>query len=295
LPGKGDDGRAIGGKGMKYWKAVYKTNKHGVYATGGIGGSSYTEFKVGETYEVNGEPELCKNGFHFYRAKDFIFGIDLFSDRTCFVEIEPLTQVVNDTEKCVATKIKILKYIPKKQWKKQILKNSNSGNMNSGYRNSGDMNSGNWNSGNWNSGNWNSGNMNSGDSNSGNWNSGNWNSGDMNSGDWNSGDWNSGNGNSGNRNSGDWNSGNGNSGNGYRNYFCTKTRFFLFDIEVTENTIDKFKYVDMSWFNLKDKTYKEAWKECPKDLLNFFASIKQFRTKEARKKFKQITGLELPK
>lgn len=47
------------------WKAVKKTKKRNVFCTGGIGGSKYTEFKVGETYEVDGDPVLCSNGFHY--------------------------------------------------------------------------------------------------------------------------------------------------------------------------------------------------------------------------------------
>jgi hypothetical protein len=295
---------------MRYWKAVYKTDNHGVYATGGIGGSLYTEFKVGETYEVTGEPELCKNGFHFYRANDFVFGIDLFGKETCFVEIKPLTDVVNDNEKCVATKIKIVKYIPKKQWKRKVIENRNSGYRNSGYRNSGDQNSGNQNSGNQNSGDRNSGNRNSGNQNSGNQNSGYLNSGNQNSGDQNSGDQNSGylnsgnqnsgyqnsgNQNSGDWNSGDWNSGNFNSGNGYRNYFCNDTKYFLFGLEVKKEIVDKINDIPMGWFNLENETYHEAWAECPTEILKQFAAIKEFRTKKARKIFEEITGRNLPK
>ena len=134
--------------------------------------------------------------------------------------------------------------------------------------------------------------------NSGHCNSGNRNSGDYNSGDYNSGNYNNGNHNSGDYNNGDYNSGNFNSGDGYRNYFCTKTRYFLFDTEVSENTNQKVDLIfrEMySWFNLEDKTYKEAWKSCPKETLSQLAKLPEFQTKSARKKFKEITGLALPK
>jgi hypothetical protein len=176
----------------------------------------------------------------------------------------------------------------------------NSGDWNSGHCNSGDKNSGNGNSGDWNSGDWNSGDKNSGDRNSGDWNSGDWNTGNGNSGDWNSGHWNSGNGNTGNGNSGDknsghWNSGHCNSGdknsgdfnscNGYRNFFCTQTRYFLFDIECTEEEAMEARFLDTSWFDLTNG-YKEAWRKCPEEVLDQIKKLKNFNAD----KFFEITG-----
>ncbi|MBU2527625.1 MAG: hypothetical protein KKC03_13600, partial [Bacteroidetes bacterium] len=186
--------------------------KKNVYSTGDIGGSLYTEFKVGETYELKESPMLCERGFHYFRKEDLCFGIDLFVTETVFLEVEILGEVVQDTYKRATNKLKILRYIPIKEWKKLFKSNQNSGYRNSGYKNSGDWNSGNQNSGYQNSGNQNSGYKNSGDWNSGYKNSGNQNSGYKNSGDWNSGYKNSGDKNSGNQNSGDQNSGNKNSG-----------------------------------------------------------------------------------
>jgi len=86
-----------------------------------------------------------------------------------------------------------------------------------------------------------------------------------------------------------------NSGNGYINYFCTQTKHFLFDIEVTKETIKKFNHIYFySWFDLKNKTYHKAWSECPEETLKQFAAISEFQTTEARSKFKEITGLVLP-
>jgi hypothetical protein len=297
--------------------------------TGGIGGSKYTEFKVGKTYEVTGKPELCSNGFHFFRKQDLCFGIDYHGEGTILCEIEVLGAVKQDTFKLCTNKMKIVRRIPKKEWSKLLDKqnnsgNRNSGNYNSGNRNSGDYNSGGCNSGGCNSGHYNSGNYNSGDYNSGNRNSGDYNSGYYNSGDYNSGgcnsgnynsgdynsgyynsgyynsgnrnsgDYNSGDYNSGHYNSGDYNSGDYNSGNGYHNYFCTRTKYFLFDIEVKEIP-SKLRYLDMSWFSLENKSYKEAWKQCPMDILETLSNIPEFQTDEAKKKFTEITGLTLPK
>jgi len=191
--------------------------------------------------------------------------------------------------------------------------NFNSGNYNSGYYNSGNYNSGNRNSGNLNSGYRNSGNRNSGDRNSGYYNSGYYNSGNLNSGNLNSGNFNSGycnsgyrnsgNRNSGNFNSGNFNSGNFNSGNGYINFFCTKKRYFLFDIEINEIP-EKLKNLDMSWFifdnnnnnnnnnNNKDN-YIKTWGKCPNNILNILRKIPEFQIEENKIKFKEITGLDL--
>ena len=282
---------------MKGIKAVIRhPKKHNVFLSGGIGGSNKTEWKVGDVKECEGDPVLCEHGFHFFAHTDLCFGVDYYNNsdlnknnsETVFLEVEILGDVVEDTFKKATNKLRVIRYIPKKEWQSTLDNKTNSGNSNSGYRNSGDRNSGNSNSGYRNSGDWNSGYSNSGD----------WNSGYSNSGDRNSGNRNSGNSNSGDRNWGDWNSGNSNSGdwnsgNGYRNYFCTETKYFLFDTEVTKETIEQIRYIDMSWFSVIDCTYHEAWAKCPENVIDKFRSIPEFQTNEAKLKFKEITGLDL--
>jgi hypothetical protein len=292
-------------KGVKAFKLI-----DGKLYTGGVGGSKKTLFEEGKTYEVSSSRpiELCKHGFHFFKTRNECFGINFFNKETVLHEVEAYGEVILDTYKCVAKRIKIGKRIQPK-----VDKNNNSGDYNSGYKNSGnnnsgyknsgdcnsgDCNSGDKNSGNYNSGNYNSGNCNSGNYNSGNYNSGSYNSGYYNSGSYNSGDYNSGYNNSGNNNSGNYNSGYKNSGNynsgyGYQNYFCTETKYFLFDIEVPKDTIKQASNLDMSWFSLEEKSYKEAWKSCPKEILKYLKSLPEFQTGEAKQKFKEITGLDL--
>ena len=96
-------------------------------------------------------------------------------------------------------------------------------------------------------------------------------------------DKNSGDGNSGSENSGNWNS-----GNGYRNYFCTDSRFFLFDVECTKEEAQQAQYIDMSWLDLTNKTYKEAWKQCPQGVLKKIKQLKNFNSE----KFFEITGIK---
>ena len=147
------------------------------------------QYKVGKTYEHEGEISPCNSGFHFCKRAVDCFNYYPFNSDNRVAEVKALGEIKTDGDKSVTNKIKIIREL---SWH-EVLELVNTGNRNTGNRNSGD----------WNSGDCNSGNRNSGDCNSGNWNSGNRNSGDCNSGNWNSGDWNSGN----------WNSG----------FFCTIT------------------------------------------------------------------------
>ena len=263
------------------YKAFRKDEK-GIY-TDGMGNSEKVYFEEGKSYKVKGEPVLCKNGYHFFRH--FCFAIDYLETGNIIYKVEILGKVQEDTEKAVTNHLKILNI----EYQEDFIKddNLNSGDMNSGYVNSGDRNSGYRNSGDMNSGDMNSGNMNSGNRNSGDRNSGDMNSGNMNSGYMNSGDMNSGYRNSGDRNSGYRNSGDMNSGDGYINSFCTKTKYFLFDIECTKKEANEIYNLDFSWFDLTDKTYKEAWGKCPKSVLGEIKKLRNFN----REIFKEITGI----
>lgn len=182
------------------------------------------QYKVGETYHMEGEIKYCRRGFYFSKKPLECFRYYTFDPRNKVAEVEAIGEILTHNNKIYCTNtIKIVKEL---LWE-EVLELVNVGVDNTGYDNTGNHNSGNYNSGennsgNYNSGDENSGDGNSGDGNSGNWNSGHWNSGDCNCGNWNSGDantgdcnsgyWNSGNHNSGNGNYGDWNSGDGNTG-----------------------------------------------------------------------------------
>ena len=118
---------------MKGIKAVYKVN-HNTFASGDVGGSSYTEFKVGETYELEGPVKLCNNGFHFFRETDLCFGVDFYKQyagnsnkETVFLEVESIGDIDSDTYKVCTNKLKIVRYIPKKEWGKLLDNKHNSG------------------------------------------------------------------------------------------------------------------------------------------------------------------------
>ena len=132
----------------------------------------------GTEHQMEGELELCANGFHSCRKLIKCFNYYQFNPKNKVAEIEIIGDIVGDPDDKEATNgFRIVRELT---WA-DVLSEVNTGVANSGKENSGDRNSGNWNSGNWNSGNRNSGDLNSGD-----WNSGNWNGGDRNSGDLNS-------------------------------------------------------------------------------------------------------------
>jgi hypothetical protein len=297
---------------------AFKKSKDGKLYTDGLGNGSTIYWAIGDRKQLSGELRLCVNGFHFFEHE--CLAIDYLCDGNTICKVIAHGDIVADTFKACTNDIEIVGVVDS-DVKRTECRNSgdrnsgdfNSGDFNSGYCNSGDCNSGDHNSGNRNSGDYNSGNRNSGDYNSGDRNSGDCNSGDYNSGDCNSGnrnsgDHNSGDHNSGNRNSGDYNSGNYNSGNynsgdcnsgdynscnGYINFFCTQTRCFLFDIEVSEipSTLTS---LDMTWFTLTSgSTYHDTWSRCPAKILNTLRSIPELQTPEAKATFKHITGIDL--
>ena len=136
------------------------------------------QYEIGETYELKGKLEMCKNGFHFCAKTVDCFKYYDFDSNNKVAEIEAIGDVLTEENKSITNKIHIIKELT---WH-EVLELVNTGKYNSGLSNSGNRNSGNWNSGNSNSGDSNSGDRNSGDCNSGYRNSGDWNSGNYSSG-----------------------------------------------------------------------------------------------------------------
>ena len=271
------------------------------------------QFAVGQEYWLapNGELELCSgNVFHFCESLQQVHAhYSCANEENRFCEIEALGEIVNDSSKCGARGIRILREIDAEEL--AILKGLVRGNA--GLFNSGDRNSGDRNSGDRNSGYRNSGDRNSGDRNSGDFNSGDFNSGYRNSGDFNSGD----------RNSGDFNSGYRNSG-----VFCTRQRndtITIFDTPSTMTWDDWYssKAFHLScgltlaeWVGAKNMTeeekaknprfeqlggfwrlytYHEAWKNLwaalKKEERESFLNLPNFDAK----KFEFITGVNVEK
>ena len=214
------------------------------------------KYEVGKTYEHKGVVNLCQEGFHFCKKLIDCFNYYSFDPKNKVAEIEAEGEIIEGTDKCVTSKITIIKELT---WYEVL------DYVNIGKNNTGSCNSGNCNSGNRNSGDRNSGNRNTGDWNSGDRNTGSCNSGDWNTGDWNSGDCNSGNRNSGDCNSGDWNSGDWNSAKHSNGIFNTEeTKIKIFDKESNwtfKDWIDSKSYKILNQIRLTEWIYKEEMTE----------------------------------
>ena len=125
-------------------------------------------YAVGETYEMEEVPIVCKRGFHFCERAVDCFNYYDFSPKNKVAEVEAIGIIDSDGSKSCTNKIHIVREIT---WH-ELLDLVNTGNGCTGFGNSGNSNSGNLNSGNRNSGYWNSGDCNSGDWNSCSYSSG---------------------------------------------------------------------------------------------------------------------------
>lgn len=186
------------------------------------------QYEIGHTYEFDGEPIPCKQGFHFCETIVDCYGYYPMNDTTRICEIEANGDIeTSDKVKYCTNKITIIREVTEES----ILK-VNTGHRNTGYRNTGDYNAGDYNAGKYNTGNYNTGNYNVGNYNAGSWNTGGWNTGGWNTGNANTGNRNIGNANTGCFNKGSWNTGDYNVGDCNTGYFNTKKeKIRMFDGE----------------------------------------------------------------
>lgn len=270
------------------------------------------QYKVGETYEMEENPECGKMGFHFCKK---IADCPIY-DR--YAEVEATGLIDNCGKQYCTNKITIIREIPFNEvpemintgvdnWGKKNVGCFNRGNRNSGYSNWGDDNCGDHNYGSDNYGNENHGNNNLSNENYGCGNKGNRNYGDCNSGNDNYGDENTGSGNFGNRNNGCFNYGNYNTGNqnygdfnagdGSYGFFNTEskcivymfnrpTELSFFDVRRLKKDIGSVLATIMVY----EKTYRQkAWNSLPDSKKEFITGLPNFDPKI----FKEITGVDV--
>lgn len=120
-------------------------------------------YEVGKTYEIEGEPILCKRGFHFCEKAVDCFRFYEFNSDNKVAEVEALGEVISNGCKSCTNRITIVREL---SWD-EVLRVVNIGGGCTGFKNSGSFNSGNYNSGWSNSGNYNSGDFNETDYSSG--------------------------------------------------------------------------------------------------------------------------------
>ena len=111
------------------------------------------QYEIGKTYTFNGDPILCKQGFHFCKSIAECYRYYPKNANTRICEIEAIGDTVTDDEvKYCTNKITIVREIDT-EWERR----GNTNGSSSGYCNTGNRNTGNWNTGDWNTGNYNTG------------------------------------------------------------------------------------------------------------------------------------------
>ena len=194
------------------------------------------QYRVGEVFEEDCEPALCRRGFHFCKTIADVYKFYPTSDNTRICKVEAIGDIDDDGDiKLCTNKIKILEEITD-----VAVKKCNSNASSSGFFNTGNCNTGNRNTGDFNTGNCNTGNRNTGNCNTGNRNTGDFNTGNCNTGDFNTGDC-----NTGNRNTGDWNSADRSTG-----VFNTQESTILMFNKPSDWTFDDWRDSDARWYLL---------------------------------------------
>lgn len=223
------------------------------------------QYKVGGTYKLDGDLEICKRGFHFCKKANNCFNYYSFDSRNRVAEVEAIGAVVTDGDKCATDEIKIVREIT---WN-ELLSIVNTGTGNTGLNNTGNNNSGNYNTGGRDSGNYNTGDFNTGNCNTGDCNRGSGNTGHFNTGNGNIGNCNDGNYNSGHWNTGSWNSGDWNKSDFSTGFFSTETQpIYMFNkpTQYTDNRyirlLEGMKILDRNfenacWIYSHNMTHKE--------------------------------------
>ena len=70
------------------------------------------QYEPGKVYEMDGEIELCKSGFHFCPKMADVF--DYYDKNDCrYAEVEALGQVIKGNDKCVTDRLRIVRELTK--------------------------------------------------------------------------------------------------------------------------------------------------------------------------------------
>ena len=117
------------------------------------------KFELGTWYEVTGELEMCKNGFHFCEFQSGVFSY--YPGETCRVFKVEAEDVLDTPASPGANRKRVCRRI---RLVEEIFL--------VGDKNTGGYNTGDWNTGEYNTGDWNTGDKNTGDKNTGDGNTG---------------------------------------------------------------------------------------------------------------------------
>lgn len=69
------------------------------------------QYEIGKTYQIDGDIEICRNGLHFCKNLKDVFNY-YQRDGSRFFEVEASGIIKYDRDKCVASKLRIIREIP---------------------------------------------------------------------------------------------------------------------------------------------------------------------------------------
>ena len=72
-------------------------------------------YEVGKTYTFNGKIKMCSTGFHFCKKAKDVLKYYKHNKDFKLLEIEVLGKTVNNNDKSVTNKLKVLRVIPEKE------------------------------------------------------------------------------------------------------------------------------------------------------------------------------------
>jgi YD repeat-containing protein len=78
------------------------------------------EYKIGKTY-TSDKLKICQHGFHFCEKMEDTLNYYNPSEDFVLLEVEILGEVINDGDKSVTNKLKVLRVIPKEEYSEEML------------------------------------------------------------------------------------------------------------------------------------------------------------------------------
>src|SRR5690606_8842193 len=74
-------------------------------------------YEIGQTYELDGKPILCENGFHFCpNMSDVLKYYDYKPNKFKLLEVEALGEIVGEGDSSCTNRIKINREVPMEEW-----------------------------------------------------------------------------------------------------------------------------------------------------------------------------------
>ncbi len=77
-------------------------------------------YEVGRIYELDGKLKMCSQGFHFCKEPDDVFNHYPYNKDFVLIEIEVLGDIIDEGNKSVTNKFRVLRVIPEEEYSKEL-------------------------------------------------------------------------------------------------------------------------------------------------------------------------------